>query len=1338
LHVPWEAQVKQSIPARILVLLTLCASSSGFAQVWPLPSKAPNAAVCAQCPGTAQGQYTYPYSAPILSGGRYLDSTATSDFQQSFRTGRANGVVVSPATHRVYFQIGSAVGAYDLDTFFGRVFSHETLWPASQVPVNPSPMCCRSGPNAGPELFLKWDQFFYAENTGSGWATPITDGQDRLAGLDVDDRGNLYLAYTVFGWGIVTDGFNTGGALMRRRFSRKGTAPDDVGGAAQVALIQLPTGISTRPYDYYAVIPGNTFSEVWNVNDPDNPVRQPNIAQTLWFGLAKTADRVAVLDATGVNIYTNDAFLGRTSRTAVRITPPYGVNFVSITTDGNLFYVLTQGILSGVPSVSTLAPADSSKSTYTRSDFPLPVAPFDVAPLGLSYGDGYLSVIVAGTHGMDLMLFRANGTQFTPIIGHDQYFSRYYSKSSTDTTLNRTYITPWASFFCGARTVKQGSKLYLIVPLNTLGDVYEIQAGDSLSGSLQGNVGVDNSNAPARPSSKPLYYGDKVGFAASSGSAKSVNWNFGNPQAASIGGVDPNAFSTTLVPASDGSYSAPASHRYAGLASLAASTTANVTDGTNSADVPVPFSTPEARIGVTNGTTSFKYINAKYLLALPNASAAAVVVGDSFFDGSDGEVAGHYAEWTLDSGSAVLNAPDQLFSTAAACGDHTLNFAAHYGPYDANFKTYGNYDPAGLGALSVALPPFRYKAGPFAAVIDPAYQVQTDSLVFRSLSRRSTQSGILADAEAAAVQWQWDLVNIASSPGAADTVLKSGLTWQSQSASAGIANVLPWSLPKSGISRGSRVRLTLNSPAALSGSCQILSSIAYSAPLNTPDPVVTGGCSTSQCSFTASSSSNTDVVADHWQFAWTVTAPGVPTLTGTGATFIPVFTQVGSYLVTVTLSVSNDIGTAPPIAVGTYNVTIAAPNCQLMTPSAVWLTLHGSDPLTCNASNSSGCKPGETLSFAPGVAGYDFGCGNHTFAWDFGDSSTASTKEATHAYAAGTYTVTMTISNPTQTNYKQTATITINSAVVTPPSCPKMTSSNIVVSYRNASGTCPGTCPSGDAITFGISGYDFSCAAYTITWSFGDIASASGVSAPHTYSTARTYTVSLSISSATDSYSTSFPVTISQGGDQTPTSCPPMIGLNTFITYSNVATGGVPCTPNNNSGCVAGQAINFQPGAGYDFTCGSPQFTWDFGDSNTATGMKVDHVFTLPKQYMVSMTVKNGSDIHTDTKIVNVVSSQGASILPTIKTEAVGVASYRFTADVGPSPPPGLRFNWVALNSSNVQVATVFGNPWLVSFTTSGVYTVKVTVYAADGTKVAESAPTSVDVPLSRLRRVRH
>jgi len=234
--------------------------------------------------------------------GRFLDSQATQDFQQPFKTARAESIVVSPSLHRIYMQIGSAVFAYSLDTFFTRVSSAEPLMSVNQIPTTSN-----FAPHPSPvDMVLGYDAFFYAENEpANGWTVYISDGQRRLQGFDIDDQGYVYLAYSVFGWGIVKDDLSSNKQLMQSMHQHLlGSNTDDV-------VPYLIAVMKTSDNRYFAVISGgNNPANLYEVTDRTNPVHHPSFNKYI-VAYAKTAnlDRIAFVDGANIQIYSSDAFV---------------------------------------------------------------------------------------------------------------------------------------------------------------------------------------------------------------------------------------------------------------------------------------------------------------------------------------------------------------------------------------------------------------------------------------------------------------------------------------------------------------------------------------------------------------------------------------------------------------------------------------------------------------------------------------------------------------------------------------------------------------------------------------------------------------------------------------------------------------------------------------------------------------------------------------------------------------------------------------------------------------------------------------------------------------------
>jgi chitodextrinase len=87
----------------------------------------------------------------------------------------------------------------------------------------------------------------------------------------------------------------------------------------------------------------------------------------------------------------------------------------------------------------------------------------------------------------------------------------------------------------------------------------------------------------------------------------------------------------------------------------------------------------------------------------------------------------------------------------------------------------------------------------------------------------------------------------------------------------------------------------------------------------------------------------------------------------------------------------------------------------------------------CPFGATGACNVGELVAFRAAQLGYDFGCGSHTYSWDFGDGGHSSDQNPTHAYAGdGTYRVTLHLSNATQ-SVDLTSTVKVGSGVAVPP-----------------------------------------------------------------------------------------------------------------------------------------------------------------------------------------------------------------------------------------------------------------------------------------------------------------
>jgi PKD repeat protein len=1210
----------------VAIAVPLSAATAPPSGYWVEPAATPNTdLVCSTCPCVSpsycsNGMKVVGYPATLGKYvGRFLDSQNTEDYQQTFRTLRAKYVYPSPSNHRLYFIIGSAAFAYDMDSFFSRVTNHEALllgstWgsKAGWLPTNTW------------EKFLKQDQYFYAER--SVWDTSSgADGQERLYWLDADDRNYLYLSTFYYGWGIVKDSGLTDGSPLTSvyQYSEKMHVGDDVEASIAVVLKS-----ATIPGVYYTLISDTTTTNVFDSTNPSAPTRLASVRKGIGPRWAKSADltRFALTPNSGGNleIYSSDAFVAG-GRPLFVDTAPAGMVMKSVATDGTNFFATVEDPNGyGNMIIRTYAP---DANGYHK------VAEFQTTRGGTStnmrYDGGFMiwSGYVGGTS--DLRLFKGNVNSFSEIdlsipgaSSSTPYFASFYSRALTS-----GYTAPfkWDTFWDSA-VVKRNGHTYLIATAYGLGDVYELAASDTITVRSAGSVGTPNPNRAAGSSAGP-FYGDPIGFTAtpSSGTPASVLFDFGNPEAVA---AQPNTANTQT--------GTQITHRYSGITVLPATRTVKAT---NVADANVNGATS---VTLAMPTISAAIKNYKALPLQSNASSTMpIVLGDSFVDTSDGSVESHFTTWTLD-GAATNALPSEAVSVGTCTASRTLSMAAHYGPY-----TGVSPNEVSQSDLAIGVTGMKYSVRPYVASVDVTSS--GPNVVFNSSSRFSADPTLAASL--ATLTYKWELLS------STNTVLQTGPTGTGTS-------IASFSVPKSTFSsRGIRAHLVLTSPAALAGSCAGMeTSESFTLPLNGPEPQINGGCTNNAppCTFTAASlNAAVDPVADGWTYAWTI--DGNPIAAAT-QTINPVFSGPGQH--SVGLTVSNAIGTTAASAVSvTLNKTST---CQTIVPNSTFFIYYHGNTTSCGP--GSPCGTGENVSFAANMTlGYNIGCSTHTFSWDFGDGATATGQNASHTYATtGTYNVTLTVTNdagsvPMTTSLDVSANVQPQPTppvptppvptppvptppVPTPPvpnppvgGCPTLDFTSFYVYFVNQAQTCSiytgNACGKNDTISFDAApsfGYSVSCGTHSYSWNFGDGATSAGKSPTHAYTATGDYTVTVQVSNPRGSQSYTTTVHVGTGTTPPPVTppvtppggnCPTInAGQNVWISYQGTTSN---CTAGLPGNCQPSEQIAFTATSlSYDFSCGTHSFTWDFNDgTDPLTGRTVTHAFAGPGTYNVKCNI---------------------------------------------------------------------------------------------------------------------
>ena len=1279
-----------SISAALLVSLFLCTTSVAFGQGWVLPAKTPNTPVkCIPCTGASNGQMTVGYSLPIATfTGRYLDSQDTRAYQTTFRTARASIIRIAPDRKRIYMLIGSAIFSYDINTFFARLQAGEIMMPSTQMPVSPPNI--RFNP-ATPEVFLRYDSYFYAEY-GSPWTTTLPDGQDRLFGYDWDERGNVYLAYGIFGWGVLHDDPSTTGMMptLHQHY------PSEV---VPFRVLELTT---TTGQHYLLVSQADNTILVFRVDDPANPQRQADQRRSI-LEFTKSADgrMVGLVGFNGIELFTSDAL-------AAGGTPLYtrSGSYTNIDTDGTNFFAMSY--TNGAAVISVFSP---SGGTYLDHQYPTGV-PYNTSPK-LHFGANYLTVFGyegSPVFGWNVRLYKLSAppgrTDPQPTeVSIGNYVAQYYSFASPP-----GFTHPGFMLANDAVVYKAASKYYLILAMNGLGDVYELKGADTISGQLKSVGYATNPNSVTPPGSGP-FYGDGLTFTSSTTAASvvSVNWSFGDGT---------SVVSNTATP--------DVQHQYGGLtaADLPATKQASVTssDLTMSDTVNVTLKKPGVRIGTKNPSLLFKQPDA--------SSPAPIVTSDLFTDASDGALEGHYSEWKFDAGTAVKMLPSDTPSVGG-CGAHSLIYTGHYGPYIGS----GSALTSTTTDVPFGINPFNYEAKPFVAFIGSPTSDATN-VTFSSSSRISGIAADLPGGAATACTYAWELLD------------SQGLVSPNYSKSG--TGVTLGTIPQYVIARSAfsgslnqKVRLTVSVlPAALNVACQgYPTSIASTGALNAPDPseIVVSGCAYagSPCSLSINSVSSASQV--DWTYSWSITGSAQ---SGSGQTFTPPITAAGSYVVTVVIN--NPFGSSTKQT----TFTAAQPPCSSSPTKNNTAIGYSGRTSGCYAPGTV-CNTGETITFRAFPSGWTPDICDK-YQWSFGDGGQSTDKTPAHVYNVnGTYTVTLKLTGGLSTADNVSTTVNVGytqpqpTPTPTPGSCDTLTQTNVYVGFYGTTSGCTGSsgsCQTSEPITF--SAYYPNCGSPSFAWSFDDGFTSAQRTVAHAFATGGTHTVGLTFYNGSSSIMVSQAVTVN-GSGPTPTPTPTPGGCGT-ITTSNVYVGYYGsksgCTGASGQDCAANEEISFNLyGNGYAF-CGAETYSWNFGDnSQPSTQRTTSHKYAGAGAYPVTMTVNNGSGPVQITATVHV--SGGSGGTPSVDanftfTAGSAANTYTFTPTITPA---GVAAKWV-WDFGDTDMSTVTSTTPLAKthvFPGPGTYTVSLSVYDSSD-RLLQQVTHTVLVGAARKRSSHH
>jgi PKD repeat protein len=245
---------------------------------------------------------------------------------------------------------------------------------------------------------------------------------------------------------------------------------------------------------------------------------------------------------------------------------------------------------------------------------------------------------------------------------------------------------------------------------------------------------------------------------------------------------------------------------------------------------------------------------------------------------------------------------------------------------------------------------------------------------------------------------------------------------------------------------------------------------------------------------------------------------------------------------------------------------------------------------------------GEPLAFSVTPAG---GEEPYQVAWSFGDGAGAVTGTAIHAYdAAGTYEAAYTVTDALGVEVTGSYRVAVSAVPSEASIVASRTSVDVGTTVDLSATVQNGSLP------------------LTETWTFGDAGSATGSEVTHAYAAAGTYLVTLTVTDA-DGSTTSSTVWIAVAADPTGVLqiSPTNLAVGASATFDETVSGGT----------------------------GPFTYLWTFGDGTTSTAASPTHEFTTARTYDVSVRVTDASGMSVEnstTVVVTAASPSSSAVSP--------------------------------------------------------------------------------------------
>ncbi|MFB6307602.1 MAG: PKD domain-containing protein, partial [Flavobacteriales bacterium] len=311
------------------------------------------------------------------------------------------------------------------------------------------------------------------------------------------------------------------------------------------------------------------------------------------------------------------------------------------------------------------------------------------------------------------------------------------------------------------------------------------------------------------------------------------------------------------------------------------------------------------------------------------------------------------------------------------------------------------------------------------------------------------------------------------------------------------------------------------------------------------------------------------------------------------------------------------------------------------------------------------------------VSFYGYGDGNE-FSWDFGDGNTTKGENVTHSYSStGTYPISLTLSNGCGDDSTVYDTIKIEN--------------DLQVTYANMSIDPDPICPNTIASFNGSGDGD------EFSWDFGDGDTANGDFVTHSYNSTGTYKITMT-------------VTNNCGDDSTIT--------DSIEVRNDLNVTDISMDISRDSICPSDTVSISGNGDGVDYS-------WDFGDGDTASQQYTQHSYSSTGDYPVTLTLKNGcGDDSTITDTVHVSNNTTPEASNLKNFNAIPLKACTGDTIISYASLPGSGdYKWSFGDGYSTTNYTVFQSSAVVkhAYSSTGTYYIKLTYTNSCGNSITDS-----------------